>query len=340
MNISQFFKFCFRPAIRVCFVVPFLLVDVSAQNRSTISGYVFASGRAPVAQVAVELRNDVNSVIGRTKTDGSGRFVFTGVPSGRFAVTVIPLGTNFEGQSQDVEISGIGARGQLIPDNPQLDFYLKLRRGSESSGGSEVIFAQEVPEAAERIYKVAIADLDSQRTEQGIADLKKAIEIFPNYFLALERLGAEQLKQESYDEAAKSFSKAVSVYQRSFVSWYGLTYASFVLQKWQAAVDAAEKALEREKNSVNTLILLGISQRSLKKYDDAERSLLRAKKIDEGKTPDLYWNLALLYAHNLKKYQAAADALELYLKANPAIPDGTSVRRLIKQFRENHLSSK
>ncbi|MEP6703946.1 MAG: carboxypeptidase regulatory-like domain-containing protein, partial [Acidobacteriota bacterium] len=302
MNTSQLFTVCLRRGIAGSFLGLLLLINVSAQNRSTISGYVFASGRAPVGQVAVELRNDVNSVIGRTRTDGSGRFIFTGVPSGRFAVTVIPLGTNFEGQSRDVEIAGIGARGQLIPDNPQVDFYLKLRRGSESAASSEVVFAQEVPEDAMRIYKAAVADLDSQRSEQGIADLKKAIEIFPSYFLALQRLGAEQLKQERYEQAAKSFSKAVSVYQRSFVSWYGLTYANFALKNWQGVVDGAGKALELEKNSVNTLILLGISQRSLQKYDDAERSLLRAKKLDEGKTPDLYWNLALLYAYDLKKY--------------------------------------
>jgi tetratricopeptide (TPR) repeat protein len=278
-------------------------------------------------------------VIARLRTDGAGHFVFRGVPSGRFVVTVLPLGTNLQEQSQDVEIAGIGARGQLLPDNPQLDFYLKVRKGPESAGANEVVFAQQVPEEAERLYKAGVLDLDNLRAEQGVAELRRAIDLFPNYFLALERLGAEQLKQERYADAAKSFSASVSVNQRSFVSWYGLTYANFALTNWKTVVDSAAKALELEKNSVNTLILLGIAQRNLKKYDEAERSLLRAKKLDELKTPDLYWNLALLYAYNLKKYQEAADALEQYLKSNPSIPDDTNVRKLIKQFRENRPPS-
>ncbi|MEO8573490.1 MAG: carboxypeptidase regulatory-like domain-containing protein [Pyrinomonadaceae bacterium] len=320
----------------MCFLLLFFsCLNTFAQYRSTVSGYVFGPGRSPVGQVAVELRNDVNSVIGRTRSDGSGRFIFGGVPSGRLSITVLPLGTNLEGQTKDFEIAGVGARGQLIPENVQIDFYLKGKKGTELAGGSAVVFAQEVPEEAVRIYKAAISDLDSQRPQLGIAGLKHAIEIFPTYFFALERLGAEELKQERYDGAAKSFSASVSVNQRSFVSWYGLSYANFALKKWQAVVESAEKALELEKNSVNTLILLGISQRSLQKFEEAEKSLVHAKKIDEGKTPDLYWNLALLYAYNLKKYQDAADALELYLKANPAVPDEANVRKLIKKFREN-----
>jgi hypothetical protein len=330
----------FRIPLLACLLASVFCLDASAQNRSTISGYVFAPGRAPVAQAAVELRNDVSSVIARVRTDASGHFIFRGVPSGRFVVTVMPLGTDFQEQSQDVEIAGVGVRGQLIPDNPQLDFHLKVRKGSEPTGVNEVVFAQEVPEEAKRLYKSAILDLDGSRTELGISELKRSIEIFPTYLQALERLGAEQLKQERFADAAKTFSVAVTVNQRSFVSWYGLTYANFALTNWQTVVDAAGKALELERNSVNTLILLGIAQRNLKKYEDAEKSLVRARKLDGLKTPDLYWNLALLYAYNLKKYQDAADALEQYLKSNPAIPDDTNVKKLIKQLRENRGPSK
>ena len=340
MNILRHLSSTLRSSLSVCFLATVICLTVSAQNRSTISGYVFGPARSPVSQAAVELRNDVSSVIARVRTDASGHFTLRGVPSGRFVVTVVPLGTNFQEQSQDVEIAGIGARGQLIPDNPQIDFYLKVQKGTGPTASSEVVFAQDVPEEAKRLYKAAVADLDSLRTEQGISGLKQALQIFPSYFPALERLGAEQLKQERYAEAAKTFSVAVSVNQRSFVSWYGSTYANFALMNWQTVLDAAVKALELEKNSVNTLILLGIAQRNLKKYEDAERSLLRARKLDDLKTPDLYWNLALLYAYNLKKYQDAADALEQYLKANPSIPDDTNVRKLIKQLRENRVPSK
>src|SRR5688572_30840705 len=74
-----------------------------AQNRNTVTGFVFTPERRPVSNVPVELTNEVYQVLQRTRTDGSGRYFFVGLSSGRFFVKVMPLGTNFEEQSQEVE---------------------------------------------------------------------------------------------------------------------------------------------------------------------------------------------------------------------------------------------
>ncbi|MEO8041321.1 MAG: carboxypeptidase regulatory-like domain-containing protein [Acidobacteriota bacterium] len=334
MRISKVYRFRSRVLVAMCILVLVSLSEVSAQNRSMITGYVFGPGRSPVGEAAVELRNDFNSVIARTRTTASGQYSFFGVPNGRFTITVLPLGTNLEEQSQGVELAGIGARGQQVAENAQVDFYLRSRKAPEASD-NEVVFAQDVVEPAKKAYEGAIADLESKRTDVGLAGLKRAIEIFPTYFLALRRLGSEQLLLESYGEASKSFRTALTVNQRCFVCWHGVSYASFATEKWNDAVESGEKALELEKNSVSTLAMVGIALRHLKRYEESEKYLLRAKKIDELKTPDIYWNLALLYSYNFKKYQEAADALELYLKANPSIPDPTSIRKIIKRLREN-----
>ncbi|MEP7149047.1 MAG: carboxypeptidase regulatory-like domain-containing protein [Acidobacteriota bacterium] len=335
MKISNLSVYRLRVSLALCLLSIVFASEIFAQNRSTISGHIFGPGRSPLGQVAVELRNDFNSVIGRTRTNGSGQFVFFGVPNGRFTITALPLGTNFDEQSQSIEIAGTGARGQPLSENAQVDFYLKPRKGFEAAADNEVLFAQEVPDAAKKIYENAIADLDSKRTSQGLAGLKRAIEIFPTYFLALQRLGAEQLQQEEYADATGSFQAALSVNQRCFPCWHGLTFANFTLKNWNGVIESAGKVLELDKSSISTLTMLGISQRSLQRYEESERSLLKAKKIDAGKTPEIYWNLALLYAYNLKKYQEAADALELYLKANPDIPDTTNIKKVIKRLREN-----
>ena len=48
-------------------------VPAAAQNRNTITGFVFTSDRRPVPNVYVELSNEVYQVLQRTRTDGSGR---------------------------------------------------------------------------------------------------------------------------------------------------------------------------------------------------------------------------------------------------------------------------
>ena len=100
-------------------------------------------------------------------------------------------------------------------------------------------------------------------------------------------------------------------------------------------MELVNKALVENKNSPGTLFLLGLTQRQLKQYEEAEKSFVRAKKYDNGKTPAISWNLALLYAHNLKRYRDAAEELESYLKEQPDDPNAESIRKLIARLREN-----
>jgi hypothetical protein len=79
-------------------LITFCLVQAQTQpvNRSTVSGFVFDPYRRPVPEIRVELMNEVNSVLQRTRTDGSGRFLFRGLSSGRFIIKVLSVGTDYE----------------------------------------------------------------------------------------------------------------------------------------------------------------------------------------------------------------------------------------------------
>ena len=318
-----------------------LVLSVSAQaNRSSIGGMVFDEQRSPVREVQVELLNDFNSVIQRTRTDGSGRFVFRAISWGRFVIRILPLGTNFEEQTQDVEIAGVGADGRPIADNVQVDIRLKRRRsGGDVDQVTGVLFAQDVPPEAKKSYETAVLDLDSNRPDAGRTGLENAIKAFPNYYAALIKLGLFYIGQQKFESAIEPLTRAVNVNERSFTGWYGLGYSAYSLNKHEAAIVAAQHALELEKNSVNAFFILGLSQRQLKKYEAAEKSLVQAKKLDKGKTSEINWNLALLYAHNLKRYSDAANELETYLKNDPEAPNKESVKKLIKQFREKPPAS-
>lgn len=337
----------------VCILVIFLISSANIQtkaeifsgysfqqNRNTINGHVFDHQRRPVAQVYVELQNEVYSNIARTKTDGSGRYYFGRLSAGRFTVRVLPYGTNLEEQSQEVEIVNFVAPGSNTSENAQKDFYLRIRKdGIEINAMPGTIFIQDVPEEAKKKYEKAVSDLGEKRVEIGIEELQNAVKLFPNYYLALERLGREYINQQKYENARDSFARAVAVNTRSYSCWYGLGYASYALKQSEAAVTAAEKAVALNSNSVDALLFLGISMRQAKRYEEAEKSLKQARKIAKGKSPDVHWNLALLYAHNLKRYKEAATELEFYLLAKPDDPNIANIKKLIKQFREKSSSS-
>lgn len=311
------------------------------QFRNTITGFVFDSQRNPVSQIPVEVQNEVNQTLQRTRTDNSGRFFFSGLSAGRFNVRVLPLGTNFEEQTQEVEIINIVRPGGFsTSDSAQKDFYLRLRRDAkEANAVTGTLFAQDIPREAQKSYNKAIDEFASKRDEAGIQELLKALKTFPDYFLALERLGREYMKQQKYDIARAVFTKTVSVNQRSFNGWYGLSYASYALGQSDIAIEAGQNAVKLEPASIEAKLILGISQRRAKRFQEAEKTLLEAKKLAKGLFPDVHWNLALLYSHNLQRYKEAADELELYLKAQPDDAKAGNIKKLIAELRQKSNSN-
>jgi tetratricopeptide (TPR) repeat protein len=329
------------------FLIPFFILQAqaqdtsgnsssSAQNRSTISGFVFDQQRRPLAEIPVELLNDVNLVLRRTKTNGSGRFFFNQLSQGRFSIRVLTFKTEYEEQTQDVEIYGMGFGGRALTDNVQKDIFLRPRKEATTSTlGPGAIFVQEVPAEAKLIYEKAVLDVDDNKMEAGVEGLEKALRLFPSYYLALEKLGLIYTNQQKYERAREIFAKAVEVNSRSFNGWYGLSYVNYALRQPAAAVEAAQKAVSLNSNSNDALLFLGLSLRQAKRYEEAEKSLRQADVLTKGLSPEVHWNLALLYAHNLKRYKDAANELELYLKTNPINPQADIIRKLIKQYREN-----
>ena len=310
------------------------------QNRSTIGGFVFNPERQPVAEIYVELLDEVNGVIARVRTDGSGRYLFRGLSSGRFTLRVPSLGGNFEVLSEDVEIAGVGVGGRQLSDNVQRDLYLRYRKSqTELNELTGVLYAQSVPTAAQEAYKKAVDDLRGNKTDLGIQGLRQAIAIFPTYLLALEKLGMTLLTLNDYTGAKEIFSRAVAVYDRSFTSWYGLGYANYALKSYDDALTTLEKAVRLNNSSMRALFLLGLTYRQLKRYSDAESALLKAVKAADGDAADVHWNLALLYAHDMGRYKDAADHLETYMKQSPDLPNKEAIKKLIKQFREKARTS-
>ena len=303
-------------------------------SRSTISGFVFDDARRPLPQVVVELKGEF-STLGRVKTDGSGRYFFGGLPQGRYTVRAMPLGTPFAEQSEDIEIAGLGVLGQLLAENVQKDIYLKPRKASNSARlQNTVVFAQEVPKPAEALYKQAVSDLDGQRIQLGVENLEKAINTFPNYFDALQRLGGVWLSQGRFDEASVVFAKAVTVNDRCFDCWFGQSYSQYSIRKYPESVISGEKATALKPDSMEANLLLGMAYRSTKNFPKSETFLKHASKISDGSSADVHWHLALLYGKDLNRFADAAKELEAFLRLSPDAPNKDALKKLIAQFKE------
>jgi tetratricopeptide (TPR) repeat protein len=296
---------------------------------NSISGHI-SDGRSGIPNLQVELLNDMDSVIQRTKTDSSGLFAFRRLTTGIFQVRVQTYGTSYIGQIKRVQLESTRAFEQV-------DFVLVSKQSSSISPTGGAVFVQEVPEQARREFDRGSDLLKSGRQKEGVAALKTAVEMFPSYFAALELLGMEYVKHQEFDPAIGILTKAVEVNRRAYQSLYGLSVAQQGLKQLPQAVESMRRAITLNPGSVNANLWMGMLLRQSAKLDEAENYLKQADKLAESKSPDAHWQLALLF-NDLKRYREAADELELFLKVQPDSKDTELIKKLIQRLRQNASS--
>ncbi len=321
------------------FVIFFL--SLNAFGASTIQGTVYDKQRNALSDIDVELLNDYYQMTNRVRTDGSGRYQFNGLKDGRYTVRALAFRYDLEDQELPVEIVTQNIRGGEGTGFFPADFYLSPKKGGLAEAEIGVIFAQEIPLNAKKMYEKGVRDLSGKRTTEGILGLNEAVQMFPNYYLALHRIGKELFIVKKYKEAIPFLIKAAEVNARSATSYYYLGYSLHNLGKEynKAATTALKNAAVLAPSSTQVFFVLGKVERNNGKFNDAEKHLLQAKKLSKVAVPEIHKELAQLYADDLKKYKEAADELELYLKAGKLEGSAAAqTKKVISNLREKAKS--
>lgn len=298
-----------------------------------IEGVVYDPNRNPVENVYVELLNDVDSVISRTRTNAIGRFSFTGMPSGRFIVKVLPLGTNFLEQTQECQLVNATKTSN---DTAYIDIYLRYDKrsiGGTNETSREVVFVQEVPAEAKKLYQDGVSDI-GKNPEKGLAKLEEALRIFPQYFDALNWLGKAYISQKKYEQAYPYLLKAIDINPRSYSTYYSLGFAFYQLKQYPAALEAARATTVLVPDSMDAQLLHGTLLRITGNYSDSEKALLKANALAKKMNGEVHWQLSLLY-NRLDRKQETIDELEIYLKLTPDTPDRSKLQEMIAKLKSS-----
>ncbi len=320
----------------LCFLVCVIAFEIHGQANNVVTGYVFGLDQRPISEVNVELLDENYSLIARMKTNGAGRYMFSRLRRARYYLQVSPIAADYEGQTKEIEIVGIsrGGASDAGADTIQQNFYLRLRRAaSQNLGINAVVFAQEIPKEAEKLYEKAVSALKDKKRDEAIAELQKALEVFPTYYLALEKLGEEYINQQKYQTASEILLRAITINPNGFSSQYSLGYALYQLKKYPEALKAINRSVEIAPISVNGNFLLGVCLKQLGNYAESVEHLKKAVKLSPSPQPEIHWQLSLIYTNNLKKYGDAAQELELFLRARPDYEEAEKVKELIRKLK-------
>ena len=313
----------------------------AVQGRNGITGMVFNEAGRPMSEIYVELLSELDITVSQVRTTASGRFEFRGLSEGRYKLRVRAFGTDYMPQVQEVVLANVSAAGGGTGGEvKQVDIYLRLR--PEVTAGPfyapGTVFAQEVPKEAKKLFEQGVSALREKKEAEGFASLKQALELFPDYYEALNRLGGEYAvrgnQEGRYFEAARVLlTKAVEVNPKSFSSTFGLGFSQYHLGLTKEAVESLQRAVNLYGKSPSAHLWLGIAQKREGKAAQAEASLKRADALSSGKEPDVHWQLANLY-NEQKRYAEAAAELEKFLKARPDARDAEKIKQLIVELKQ------
>lgn len=318
------------------------------QGRNSIEGRITTTDNKSLDNVHVFLLTDSYGQVGQTYTDGSGRYQFRNIASGNYYVEVDPGGTGYERQRQRIEANPYDPSGRGGSEIFRLDFVLKPDKfakskgtGAEGAPGAEnVVFVQEIPPAAKEAYQLGVQSLKKENLKMAEVGLTHAIELFPDYYDALETLGIEYVKHAFYDSAAPLLSHAVEINKNAWHSYYGLGVSLLELGHRAQGIDALRHAVRLNPKSINAAMRLGLELSKEDQYRDEAIQLLTAVVQMAGKQlPDAYLALASLHSKN-NQYREAADDLEGYLQTSPTAEQRKDIKQKIEDLRRKESQSK
>lgn len=290
------------------------------------------SGRA-VPNVRVLAIDENFQPIRTIFVDAGGQFFIRGLSPGRYQFRVETTGTPYqEFETGWIELQAVRVRAGGSENYP-LDIVLKLKPNKSSESRGETIFVQSVPEDARTFYEHGAKSFQEGAFEAGVTALKQALELFPDFFQALELLGKEEVKAGRYEESLPILMQAVKVNPRAAASHYALGVAYLKLNQLTSAIESLNKSASFNPTNANAQMMLGLAFRQNKQLPESEAAFKKALQLGGAAAAEAHFYLAGIYEKQGRFAPAAAE-LEVYLKDAKDINDPNKIRAMIRSLKE------
>jgi tetratricopeptide (TPR) repeat protein len=204
------------------------------------------------------------------------------------------------------------------------------------------VFIEEVPPGARRAYEHGLSELKAGRTNEGIALLREAIKIHPNYFSAQLALAGELGKGPDLKGALDALEKARRINDSDARVYHLFGILMGREKKYGVAEFAFREAIRRDpKNAQSYLSLATVlvelsntmtdKRKKLSDLAEAERLLYKSLGLSGHKPAAAYLQLARVHERQGNRKQAARD-LQTYLRLQPDDKNAASIREAIAKL--------
>ena len=282
--------------------------------------FFLPDGSLPPRELRFTLAVD-NGRIETYFTDSKGKFLLTRLlglkPDSEYQVTVVGDGATYETTTVTFKEYGV----YYIP------IYLRALRGSRTKPAEVVDLSEldvEVPEEARQIHSTAMREYAAGQTEEAVRDLRHALEVYPNYFRALNDLGVILMQSGDLDRAAEMFERAAKVSPRVYYPRLNLAIIDTRRGRYAEAVVILERLCKEAPSLGVVRATLADALISLNRLDDAEKQLriaLSDPKFERQKLGELHYKLGTL----LNRKQQFEEAVIELRQAREVLPESAQL---------------
>jgi tetratricopeptide (TPR) repeat protein len=261
-------------------------------------------------------------------TDDRGRFVFSGVGSGTYTIT-IDSEKEYEPVVHQVEI--IRERSNP-PETYTVMIRLRAIEDAKPKTGPGVISASNagVPKPALDHYDKASKLAQAKDYEGAIKELKLAVSEYPRFVSAHNQIGVLYLRLNDAGHAEEAFKAALKINPEAYEPLLNRGISLYRLGKFKDAETMFRKTLKVKPDSSVSHYYLGRTLNKLGRNEDAETALLTCLKMNPNEFKEAHRLLAAIYLDR-GALPRVIEELETYLKVVPTAPDADNLQKVIAQ---------
>lgn len=301
-----------------------LLVALSAsslyaQAPSSIQ-FFLPDGSLPGRELRFTLTSDTG-LVDTFYTDTRGRFLITrsqGLrPDATYTITVQSDGRSYATTIHTFKMYSVGHITVFlrpIENQPVVADSVDLAEADA-----------QIPKEAREVYDSAMRSFREDQTDVAVKELKHALDIYPNYFRALNDLGVILMQSNRLDEAAEVFERAAKLAPRVYLPRLNLGIIRTKQTRYKEAVEILDRLHKENPTVLEIRVPLADALMAAGRLDQAEshlRAALAEGKLSRGAEGNARYLLGLLL-NRKQKFEEAAQELGAAAKL---LPGGSRIR--------------
>jgi len=217
--------------------------------------------------------------------------------------------------------------------------YIRFRHQTSdatasSSEGSVSANTLNIPDKAKKEFDKGISASEKQDMDAANQHFSKAIEIYPQYSMALVNLGVISIKQGHVDEGQTFFERAIKADPQLPNGYTNLARLRILQANYPEAETLLAKALTIRPLDPEPLTMLATSELRSGQYDRAVGTVKKAHSVPHERYAVIHIIAAEAFVE-LRQLDLAADEYRLFLKEFPSSPNAGSVRAALQSL-EDH----